>query len=68
MLAAALTMGAVLWLTQQALFATPLHGMARVGALGALIAVGLVAYGAASITFGATDWRALATQASFRRR
>src|SRR4051812_4333840 len=59
MAAAAAVMGMVLWLTQQALFAVPLHGMARVGALAILVAAGVVAYGAAAIAFGAADWRAL---------
>jgi putative peptidoglycan lipid II flippase len=52
-------MGVVLWLTQRALFAIPLHGVARMAALGALVAVGLVAYGFAAAMFGAGDWRAL---------
>lgn len=68
MTAAALAMGVTLWLTQQALFATPPHGMARAGALAALVAVGLIAYGAASVLFGVADWRALAVQALSRGR
>jgi putative peptidoglycan lipid II flippase len=68
MTAAAAAMGVVLWLAQQALFATPPHGMARAGALAALVAVGLIAYGVATVAFGAADWRALATQVALRRR
>ena len=34
----------------------------------ALVAVGLLTYGAATIAFGAADWRALAAQVSLRRR
>ena len=60
MLAAALVMGVVLWLTQLVLFAIPLHGMARLGALAVLVGVGLVAYGGAAVAFGANDWRAVA--------
>jgi putative peptidoglycan lipid II flippase len=61
-------MAVALWLTRQALFAVPPHGAARFGALAALIAVGLVAYGAGCVVFGATDWRAFARMpASFRR-
>ncbi len=59
MAAAAAAMGVVLWFTQQALFATPLHGALRVGALAVLVAVGLAAYGVAAVLFGAADWRAL---------
>jgi putative peptidoglycan lipid II flippase len=60
MLAAALVMGVVLWLTQRVLFAMPLHGMARLGALAVLVGVGLVTYGGAALAFGANDWRAVA--------
>jgi hypothetical protein len=60
MVAAVATMGVILWGAQQALFATPLHGLARAGALAALVTVGLVAYGAATVVFGAADWRAFA--------
>jgi hypothetical protein len=52
-------MGVALWLTQQALFATPTHGTARAAALAALVGVGLVAYGAAVVMFGAADLRML---------
>ena len=59
MLAATGAMGVALWVTQRALFATPLHGVARIGALAALIGVGLVAYAVAAAVFGAGDWRAV---------
>ena len=59
MVLAAGAMGVTLWLTQQMLFGTPPHGVARFGALAALIAVGLVAYAAAAAGFGAGDWRAV---------
>lgn len=68
MVAATAAMAVALWLTRQALFATPPHGVARFAALAALIAVGLVAYGAGCVGFGATDWRAFARMpASLRR-
>jgi putative peptidoglycan lipid II flippase len=57
MAVAAAVMGVVLWLAQQVLFPGPLHGMQKVGALAALVAVGLVAYGAAAVVLGASDWR-----------
>jgi putative peptidoglycan lipid II flippase len=60
MLAASAVMGLALWLTQRVLFAMPLHGMARLGALAVLVGVGLVAYGGAAVAFGANDWRAVA--------
>jgi putative peptidoglycan lipid II flippase len=47
MVAATVSMCAVLWFTQQALFAVPLHGVARLGALAVLVGVGLAAYAAA---------------------
>jgi putative peptidoglycan lipid II flippase len=53
-------MGVALWLTQQALFAVPPHGFARIGALVALVGVGLVAYGLAAQLLGAGDLRELA--------
>jgi putative peptidoglycan lipid II flippase len=52
-------MGVALWLTQQALFAVPPHGIARMGALVALVGVGLVAYGLAAQLLGAGDLREL---------
>ena len=61
MAAAAVVMGIVLWGVQQALFATPPHGMMRVTALVALVVAGLVAFGAAALVFGAADWRMLVT-------
>jgi putative peptidoglycan lipid II flippase len=59
MLAASGAMGAVLWVTQRTLFATELHGVARMAALAVLVAVGLVTYGLAAAVFGAGDWRAV---------
>jgi putative peptidoglycan lipid II flippase len=60
MSAAAVTMGAALWLVQQALFGMPLHGMVRFAALAALVVAGLLAYGVAVMVLGAADWRMLA--------
>ena len=57
MVAAAGAMGVALWISQRALFATPPHGVARVVAWAALVAVGLAAFGAAALAFGAADWR-----------
>jgi putative peptidoglycan lipid II flippase len=59
MVAASAAMGLALWLTQRVLFATPLHGLVRIAALGMLVAVGLVVYAAAAALFGAADWREL---------
>ncbi len=67
MAAAAAAMGLALWATQAALFATPLHGIARVAALSGLVAAGLVAYGAAALAFGAADLRGLAGLIARRR-
>jgi hypothetical protein len=52
-------MAAALWLAQRALFAAPLHGIARIAALSALVAIGMAAYGLAVLVFGATDVRGL---------
>jgi len=68
MLAAAGAMGVALAATQHVLFAVPLHGLARVGALAALVAVGMVVYGAAALAFGAGDWRELGRMLVRRRR
>jgi len=68
MVAATAAMAVALWFVQHALFAAPLHGTAKFGALAVLVAVGLVAYGAACVAFGATDWRALAKMPSTLRR
>jgi putative peptidoglycan lipid II flippase len=57
MAAAAVVMGVVLWLAQHELFAGELHGMARIGALAALVAVGMVSYGTVAVLSGAIDWR-----------
>ena len=50
-------MGVALWLTQQALFAAPLHGVARFAALAELIVAGMVTYEIAVMVFGAIEWR-----------
>ena len=55
--AAAMVMGAVLWLVQRALFSAPLHGMARIGALAGLVAIGSATYGVAALLFAAIEWR-----------
>jgi putative peptidoglycan lipid II flippase len=68
MVAAAGAMGLALAATQHVLFAAPLHGMARIGALVALVAVGLVVYATAALVFGAGDWRELARMLARRRR
>jgi putative peptidoglycan lipid II flippase len=60
MAAATVAMAAVLWLAQQALFATTMHGATRAGALVALVVIGVVTYGAAIVAFGGADWRAFA--------
>jgi hypothetical protein len=61
MLLAVAIMAMVLWLAQRWLFATPLHGTARMTALTALICAGLVSYGAAALLCGAADWQTLAS-------
>jgi putative peptidoglycan lipid II flippase len=68
MVAASAAMGAVLWLTQRALFAAPLHGITRMAALALLVALGLLTYGAAAMLFGAGDWRTLSRLLRRRRR
>jgi putative peptidoglycan lipid II flippase len=68
MIAAAAAMGTALWLAQRALFATPLHGVERGAALAALVATGIVSYGAAALVFGAGDLRAMAAMLTRRRR
>jgi putative peptidoglycan lipid II flippase len=68
MVAAAVAMGLALAATQYVLFAAPLHGLARIGALAALVGVGLVVYGGAAIAFGAGDWRELGRMLGRRRR
>ena len=57
MVLAAGAMGVALWLTQNAVFATSLHGLVRMGALAVLVGAGLAAYGAGAVVFGAVDWR-----------
>ena len=64
---AAAAMGLVLWFVQRALFVPTLHGMARLGALAALIVAGLAAYGVAAALFGAGDWRELGRMLTRRR-
>jgi putative peptidoglycan lipid II flippase len=59
MAAAAATMGFVLWLAQDALFAPSLRGMARIGALAMLVACGVAVYGVSALLFGAGDVRQL---------
>jgi putative peptidoglycan lipid II flippase len=59
MAAASAAMGVALWLTQHLLFATPLHGLVRMAALGVLVTVGLLVYAAGAALFGAGDWREL---------
>ena len=68
MVAAAGIMGLALAATQHVLFATPLHGLARVGALVALVAVGIAVYGAAAMALGAGDWQELRRMLARRRR
>ena len=59
MAAAAAAMGLALWVTQRALFAAPLHGAIKVGALATLVVAGLATYGAIALLLGVMDWRAL---------
>jgi putative peptidoglycan lipid II flippase len=68
MLGAVAAMALALAATQHVLFATPLHGLARIGALAALVAVGLVVYGGAALALGAGDWRELGRMLGRRRR
>ncbi|HEY3848151.1 MAG TPA: murein biosynthesis integral membrane protein MurJ [Acetobacteraceae bacterium] len=68
MAAAAAAMGLALAATQHVLFAVPLHGVMRVGALAALVGVGLVVYGGAAMAFGAGDRRELGRMLGRRRR
>jgi putative peptidoglycan lipid II flippase len=64
--AAAAAMGLVLWVTEHALLVTTFRGMARLGTLAALVAIGLATFGAAAAVFGASDWQEL-TQMMRRR-
>jgi putative peptidoglycan lipid II flippase len=68
MLPAVGVMGLALAATQHVLFAVPPHGVARLGALVALVCVGLAAYAVAALAFGAADWRELARLMGRRRR
>ncbi len=68
MLGAVGAMALALAATQHVLFATPLHGLVRVGALAALVAVGMAVYGGAALTLGAGDWRELGRMLTRRRR
>ena len=67
MLLAIGAMAVSLWVTQRALFATPPHGLARIGALTMLIGVGMAAYTVAAAVFGAGDWRAVVRMLGRRR-
>jgi putative peptidoglycan lipid II flippase len=67
MVAAAAIMGLVLWATQALLFAAPLRGFAKVGALAGLVTAGLAAYGIAALAFGAADPQGLAGLIARRR-
>jgi putative peptidoglycan lipid II flippase len=66
MLAAAGVMALALELARRELFATPLHGATKLGALSVLIGIGLVTYAAAVQLFGAYDLRVV-TQRLARR-
>ena len=68
MAAATAAMGMVLAATQQALFATPLHGWARMGALALLVAAGLASYGIAAVLFGAGDLQQILRRPRLRAR
>lgn len=57
--AASAAMGVVLWGAEHALFVTTTRGPARFATLAALVAIGLVTYGAAAVAFGAGDWKEL---------
>ena len=56
MVAAATAMGVALVATQHVLFAAPVHGVVRFAALAGLVLMGLVAYGAGTLAFGAAKW------------
>jgi putative peptidoglycan lipid II flippase len=64
--AAAAAMGLALWGARYVVPEASLHGMARIGALAALVGIGLAAYAAAAAVLGAGDWREL--QRMMRRR
>jgi putative peptidoglycan lipid II flippase len=68
MLAAAFVMAVALAVTQRLLFAAPLHGFAKGGALAALVTVGLITYGVAAHLLGAGDLLAFARNLARRRR
>ena len=57
MLAATGAMGVVLAVLQRVLFAAPMHGLTRFGALGGLVVAGLVVYGGAAFVLGAGQLR-----------
>ncbi len=67
MVAASVAMAAVLWAAQSVLFATPTRGLARMGALAALILAGLLTYAVAGQLLGAGDVRDLARRLLRRR-
>jgi putative peptidoglycan lipid II flippase len=68
MLGAVGAMALALAATQHELFAAPLHGLARIGVLATLVAVGLAVYGTAAMAFGAGDRRELGRMLGRRRR
>ncbi len=67
MAGASVAMGLVLWGAQRWLFACDPHGLARIGALVALVASGLVVYGLAAWALGGADMRAVGRRLLRRR-
>jgi putative peptidoglycan lipid II flippase len=60
-------MAAALWLLRERLFAAPLHGLLRFGALAALIGAGMLVYGVAAQLTGAYDLREVGRMMARRR-
>jgi putative peptidoglycan lipid II flippase len=67
MAGASVVMGAVLWGLRIVMFQTPLHGVLRFAALGALVGAGLLAYALAASVLGAYDLRDVGRLMSRRR-
>jgi putative peptidoglycan lipid II flippase len=61
-------MAGVLWLLRDHLFAVPMHGLVRFGALAALIGAGMLVYGIAAQVTGAYDLREVGRMIARRRK
>jgi putative peptidoglycan lipid II flippase len=68
MLGAVAAMALALAVTQHFLFALPLRGLVRVGALALLVAVGMAVYGVAALALGAGDRQEFVRMFARRRR